>query len=150
METRCKISHRCIRFIHALPVEHNVDVVITQTASQQTTAGNKTSVVAAPAVSFTWTNYAFAQHSNWVNVFQAGSGTMQLWENLGGQRQPKLLYSKEIPLTPGPLVVALKVALDQDPAEPSKFWCALLQHWPSGSLLCLALLLSTRSLIILS
>ena len=98
-------------------------MVITQTAAQQSTEGttNDISIATAP-VSFTWTKYAFAQHSDWVNVFQAGSGTMQLWENLGGQRQPKVLYSKEIPLTPGPLVVALKVALNQDPADPSKYW----------------------------
>ena len=102
-----------------------MDIVITQTAAQQqtTTAGNNET---SSGVSFTWTNYRFAQHSNWVNVFAAGSGTLQLWENVAGQRQPKVLYSKDIPLTPGPLVVALKVALNQDPAQPSTFWCAFL------------------------
>ena len=41
---------------------------------------------------------------------------------VGGQRGARTLYSKEIPLTPGPLVVAVKVALNQDPSDPSKYW----------------------------
>jgi hypothetical protein len=100
-----------------------VDVIITQTAAQQMTpmaSSNKTS-----GVSFTWTNYEFGQHSGWVNVFTAGSGTLQLWENVAGRRLPKVVYSKRIPLTPGPLVVALKVALNQDPAQPSTYWSVL-------------------------
>ena len=51
----------------------------------------------------------------------AGVGTISIFENVNGQRGPQL-FTKRIPLTPGPLVVTIKVASDQDPANASKFW----------------------------
>ena len=106
-----------------------MDVVITQDQSQQQQQEEekeegeeeKEGDTSAP-ISHSWNNYAFANYSNWVNVFKSGSGTLTLFENIGGQRGARILYTKEIPLTPGPLVVAVKVALNQDPSDPSKYW----------------------------
>jgi hypothetical protein len=125
----------CIRFIHALPVTNHVDVEITQTAASDThgasarssssgsteeqEGGISESMVKgdnSAALTYTWSNYRFGQHSNWVSVFKVGTGTLTLWENLNGQRG-RQLFTKQIPLTPGPLVVALKVASDQDPGR---------------------------------
>jgi hypothetical protein len=108
-------SAPCIRFIHALPIEHSVDVVITQQQDSSNTASDT-------PIQHSWSNYAFADHSNWVSVFKSGVGTMDVYENVGGQRGTHPLYSKQIPLTPGPLVVAIKIGSDQDPKEPSKYW----------------------------
>ena len=119
-------SSPCIRFIHALPVNYHVDVVITQDQSQQQRQKQQQEEEeegdTSGLISYSWNNYAFANYSNWVNVFKSGSGTLTLFENVGGQRGARTLYSKEIPLTPGPLVVAVKVALNQDPSDPSKYW----------------------------
>ena len=60
----------CIRFLHALPVDRHVDVTITQNSN----------------VSHTWSNYGFADFSNWVNVFVVGTGSITIWENVNGQR----------------------------------------------------------------
>ena len=45
-----------------------------------------------------------------MNVFKPGKGTVNVWENIGGVRGPQLYQLKGIPLTPGPLVVVVKVA----------------------------------------
>lgn len=74
------------------------------------------------SVSYNWTNYKFARYSDWVNVFRPGTGTITIWENNNGVTGRQLFQLEHIPLTPGPLVVALKVAQDQDPTDPSKFW----------------------------
>lgn len=113
-------SSPCIRFVHALPVSHHVDITITQDQSQWRQPQQHDGDESAP-ISHSWNNYAFSNDSNWVNVFKSGSGTLTLFENIGGRRGPRLL-TKEIPLTPGPLVVAIKVALNQDPSDPSKYW----------------------------
>ena len=104
----------CIRFGHTIPVDHHVDVEISQPGP--------------PAISHTWNNFKFADFSDWVqslslppplrppqlrqeslsvgawnqvNVFKPGSGTIKVWENSGGKRG-ELLYSlPNIPLTPG-------------------------------------------------
>jgi hypothetical protein len=52
----------CIRFGHAIPLANRVDVEI----MQNNDAVRK----------YTWTNYAFAQFSDWVNIFTPGSGTI--------------------------------------------------------------------------
>ena len=79
-----------IRFGNTIPVANKVDVVISQTNA-----------------TFTWTAYGFGQFSGWVEVFHIGTGTMDVYENVNGQRGP-LLLTAEIPLTPGPLVVVTK------------------------------------------
>jgi hypothetical protein len=122
-------SSPCIRFVHALPVNHRLDVIITQDQSQRQQQEQQEQQeqrhdgdASASMISHSWNNYAFANYSNWVNVFKSGSGTLTLFENIGGQRGSRVLLTKEIPLTPGPLVVAVKVALNQDPSDPSKYW----------------------------
>ena len=73
-------------------------------------------------VTFTWTDYKFGDFSDWVNVFKPGKGAITLWENIGGKRSATSLYQlKDIPLTPGPLVVVLKVANSQV-ANASGYW----------------------------
>ena len=172
-------TNPCIRFGHALPVDHLVDIVITQD----------------PHVTHTWSGYKFGQFSDWVNVFTPGSGaclclfsacilppssyvgmirhrtagansswqrgdygrlrslcilqlpakccraqrtylsvhradascwnalicidtgTITVYESISGGGRGKQLYTKQIPLTPGPLVVVLKVASDQNPVR---------------------------------
>eukprot|EP00759_Apiculatamorpha_spiralis_P021833 PhF_6_TR26349/c0_g1_i2/m.37938 len=79
-----------IRFANTIPATNLVDAVITQ-----------------GTISYTWTAYAFAQFSQWVEIFQEGTGTISIYENVNGQRGP-LLVSAKIPLTPGPLVVVTK------------------------------------------
>ena len=103
-------SSPCIRFVHAIPVDVNIDVMITQSTDNGQT------------IRHNWTNYQFGQYSNWVNVFQPGVGTITIWENDNGVQGKQLYTLDHIPLTPGPLVVALKVAQDQDPADRSKYW----------------------------
>ena len=69
---------------------------------------------ANPAISYTWTDYEFGEFSDWVNVFKPGTGTITIWENVGGARSAEPLYTlKGIPLTPGPLLVVIKVASSQ-------------------------------------
>jgi hypothetical protein len=89
----------CIRFGHTIPVEHHVDVTITQDSDH--------------TVFHTWSNYKFGDFSDWVNVFKPGTGTITVWENTGGTRGAVLYQKKGIPLTPGPLVVVIKVAASQ-------------------------------------
>ena len=56
---------------------------------------------------------ATVQFSDWVNVFKPGSGTITIWENVGGKRGAQIYQLEHIPLTPGPLVVVIKVAASQ-------------------------------------
>lgn len=56
-----------------------------------------------------------------VNTFKPGKGTITAWENVGGNRGKQIYQVKGIPLTPGPLVVVLKVA-SSVVADPSKYW----------------------------
>ena len=46
-------------------------------------------------------------------MFKPGTGTITLWENIGGVRDKQLYQLKGIPLTPGPLLVVIKVAASQ-------------------------------------
>jgi hypothetical protein len=46
-------------------------------------------------------------------VFKPGTGTITIWENTGGTRGAVLYQKKGIPLTPGPLMVVIKVASSQ-------------------------------------
>jgi hypothetical protein len=87
----------CIRFGHAIPSEHHVDVEIVQDPP-------------GPNISHTWTNFKFTDFSDWVNVFKPGSGTITIWENVGGVRGAQIYSLPKIPLTPGPLLVVIKVA----------------------------------------
>ena len=45
-----------------------------------------------------------------VNLFKPGTGTITVYENTGGSRGAQMYQLKGIPLTPGPLVVVIKVA----------------------------------------
>lgn len=56
-----------------------------------------------------------------VNVFKPGTGSIKIWENVGGTRGPLLYTLDHIPLTPGPLVVVVKVAASQV-ANGSGYW----------------------------
>ena len=80
----------CLRFGNAIASPHSVDAEIVQ--------GTTT---------FSWSNYRFGSFSDWVLKFQAGAGTINVYENAGGVRGG-LLLSTKIPLTPGPLVVVVK------------------------------------------
>ena len=51
----------------------------------------------------------------------AGKGTITIWENIGGTRGKQLFQLKAIPLTPGPLVVVMKVASSVT-SQPTKYW----------------------------
>jgi hypothetical protein len=93
-------SSPCIRFGHTIPVNNHVDVQISQ---QQ----------GSVAITHTWSDYSFGSFSDWTNVFKPGSGTITVWENVEGKRGPQLYQLEHIPLTPGPLVVVLKVAASQ-------------------------------------
>ena len=66
-------------------------------------------------------NYKFAQFSNWVNVFKPGTGTVRVYENTGGSRGALLYTKMGVPLTPGPLVVVIKVAASQT-GNMSGYW----------------------------
>jgi hypothetical protein len=99
----------CLRFIHALPVGHTIDVQITQQDGDT-------------VIAHTFTNYSFGDYSDWINVFVPGSGSITIWENVNGVRGQQVFEDDGIHLTPGPLVVAVKVAQDQNPAEPSQYW----------------------------
>ena len=56
-----------------------------------------------------------------VNVFKPGTGTITVWENTGGTRGAVLYQKKGIPLTPGPLMVVIKVASSQV-ANATGYW----------------------------
>ena len=73
----------CIRFGHTVPVPDHVDVEITQDED--------------PSISHVWTNYKFADFSDWVNKFKPGKGTITVWENTGGARGAQLYQLKGIP-----------------------------------------------------
>ena len=103
--------------MHALPIQKVIDVEITQVLQRQ--LGGE---AAATAVTHTWTAYKFGNFSNWVSVFKPGSGSITIWENNEGVRGKQLYHLDHIPLTPGPLIVALKIAQDQDPSNPSTFY----------------------------
>eukprot|EP01062_Namystynia_karyoxenos_P016603 TRINITY_DN1606_c0_g1_i6.p1 TRINITY_DN1606_c0_g1~~TRINITY_DN1606_c0_g1_i6.p1 ORF type:complete len:560 (+),score=155.88 TRINITY_DN1606_c0_g1_i6:101-1780(+) len=78
----------CIRVGHVIPVAELLDIEIVQ--------GNR---------SYSWTNYGFGDFSNWTSHFEVGTGTVNLFDSKTGK---KLLSVKNIPLTPGPLVVVAK------------------------------------------
>jgi hypothetical protein len=83
-----------IRFAHVLPSHNNLDAEIYQASNGR---------------SYTWSNYKFGEFSGWNELFDEGTGSITLWENKNGQRvQPAMLANHSIPLTPGPLVVAVK------------------------------------------
>ena len=54
-------------------------------------------------------------------MFKPGTGTITIWENTGGTRGAVLYTKKEIPLTPGPLMVVIKVASSQA-ANKTGYW----------------------------
>ena len=56
-----------------------------------------------------------------MNVFKEGKGTITIWENTGGTRGAQIFQLKGIPLTPGPLVVVIKVASSLV-KQPAKYW----------------------------
>lgn len=56
-------------------------------------------------------------------MFKPGSGTITFWENINGKRSATELYSLSgIPLTPGPLMVVLKVDQALFAANTSAMW----------------------------
>ena len=70
-------------------------------------------VQASSGRSYTWSNYGFGQFSDWTSKFLTGEGTINVLDSASG----KLLLSiPGAPLTPGPLVVAIKC-----PDAPSPF-----------------------------
>ena len=80
------------------------------------------------------TNFKFADFSDWVNVFKPGSGKIEVWENSGGSRGPLLFTLDHIPLTPGPLMVVIKVAASQ--TTNSSGYCELPRYrWHLGCIL---------------
>ena len=56
-----------------------------------------------------------------VNLFKPGTGTITVYENTGGSRGAQMYQLKGIPLTPGPLVVVIKVAASVA-ANSSAYW----------------------------
>ena len=56
-----------------------------------------------------------------MNCFKPGTGTITVFENTGGSRGAQIYQLKGIPLTPGPLVVVIKVASSQV-ANSSGYW----------------------------
>ena len=52
------------------------------------------------------------------------AGTITIWENIDGKRGDQLYKLSKIPLTPGPLVVVIKVAQSQafNSSGPEPFW----------------------------
>ena len=82
----------CIRFGNTVASQHSVDATITQ--------GN---------LHYTWSNYRFSQFSDWVSIFHGGSGTISIKQHSSGT----VLLTRKIPLTPGPLVVVIKCAKQQ-------------------------------------
>ena len=74
-----------IRFANTVPSENKLDCTITQGSTTKT-----------------WTNYAFAEFSDWSQTFKVGPATIAI--SSGGAQ----LVSRQLPLTPGPLVVVVK------------------------------------------
>ena len=103
-------TNPCIRFGHTIPVTNHVDAMIVQDSD--------------PSISHTWTNFKFSDFSDWVNIFKPGTGTITIWENENGKRGAQLYKLSKIPLTPGPLVVVIKVAQSQafNASGPEPFW----------------------------
>jgi hypothetical protein len=56
-----------------------------------------------------------------VNRFKPGVGVIKIWENVNGARGAMLYTVEHIPLTPGPLVVVIKVPSSQT-ANSSGYW----------------------------
>lgn len=83
-------SAPCIRVINTIPTANKVDIEIVQPSN-----GRK----------YTWKNYGFGEYSNWTSKFDTGSGTINIIES---STQKVLLSLPGAPLTPGPLVVAVK------------------------------------------
>jgi hypothetical protein len=115
--------------MHALPISQvAIDIEIAQSYQRNdgmmSGGSHETMAAAGPltAVNYTWTGYKFGQSSDWVSVFKPGSGSITIWENLNGVRGRRLYQLEHIPLTPGPLVVALKIAQDQDPHDSASYW----------------------------
>lgn len=80
----------CIRVTNTIPTSHKVDIQIVQKAS---------------GLSFTWPGYGFGEFSNWTSHFKTGTGTVNV---IDSKTQKLLLSIPNAPLTPGPLVVAVK------------------------------------------
>lgn len=59
-------------------------------------------------ISYSWNGYKFGEFSEWHSGFLPGTGRITIWQSNGGSRGQKLIQVDDIPLTPGPLVVALK------------------------------------------
>ena len=78
-----------IRFGHTIATSNKVWATITQGAT-----------------SYTWENYGYGEFSGWVQVFSDGFGTITVYE-ADGTSKGRQLVTKNIPLTPGPLVVVI-------------------------------------------
>ena len=83
-------SAPCIRVINTIPTANKVDIQIVQPSN-----GRK----------YTWKGYGFGEYSNWTSKFDTGSGTINV---IDSATQKTLLSLPGAPLTPGPLVVAVK------------------------------------------
>lgn len=59
-----------------------------------------------------------SHHRTAARVWQ---GTITIWENVGGKRGKQLFLLSGIPLTPGPLLVVVKVASSLT-GQPDKYW----------------------------
>jgi len=79
-----------IRVLNSIPSPHAVDVEIVQGSSNR---------------SYTWKGYGFGDYSSWTSKFEAGKGTINIIDSKSGKT---LLSIPDAPLTPGPLVVAVK------------------------------------------
>jgi hypothetical protein len=80
-----------IRFGNAVPSNHSVYATISQ-----------------GSVSYTWKDVGFGIFSGWVEIFSDGFGKITIYEATPSGAKGAELLSKEIPLTPGPLVVVVK------------------------------------------
>lgn len=100
-------STPCLRFGMVIPVDTHCDAVVTQDEN--------------PAISHTFSNFGFGDFSDWINVFAVGKGTITVFESVAGKRGRQVFQLKGFPLTPGPLVVVLKVASSLV-KQPDKYW----------------------------
>jgi hypothetical protein len=78
-----------LSFGHTVPTANNVFTTITQ--------GN---------LSYTWSNYHFGEFSGWVDIFNFGNSTIDVYESINGTKG-SLVLSTFMYLPPGPLVLAM-------------------------------------------
>ena len=99
-----------IRFANTVAADHKITATITQGTTN-----------------YTWTDYPFGKFSSWVEIFSSGEGIITLVDSDTGSQ----LLSTAIPLTPGPLVVAVKDYWP--PSQPSNVETIAASYVPVAS-----------------